>query len=92
MSVLWQGIKKTVCAVEVKLCDELINNSHVTAADVVCGQLFFFVRGSIRHYCEACVQEERTLGAAVAIMYSTFSLLKSPHHTNRKYPKWSTLK
>jgi hypothetical protein len=42
---------------EVMVCDDQINHIQVTAVDTVRGQLFF-VRGSIRHRCDARVQAE----------------------------------
>jgi hypothetical protein len=40
ISVPWRGMKEKVYATEVRVCDDLINCIHLTAADIVRGQLF----------------------------------------------------
>jgi hypothetical protein len=77
--------REKVYATEVRDRDDLVNRTEVTAADIVPRQLLT-VRGSIRRRC-VCSGGGRTLRTSVAITYSTFSALTSPHHTNRKVLK-----
>jgi hypothetical protein len=87
ISVPCRGMKWRGYAADFRVCDDLINRIRLTAKNIVHRTRTTISRQgfSLTSLWGVCLGEGKTLWIAVVVMYTKFSPLISPHHTNRKY-------